>query len=109
MSQTFCDEKTGQYSFLPPQDRFDKTSKLWQEFLTFHKNHPEIYVEYKLSILDALREGRNIYSIYAIRENDRWTTKRRINNNHAPYYARLFIEEYPEYKSFFRLRATKKD
>lgn len=109
MSQIFCDEKTGQYSFVPPSEKFDKTSRLWKDFLIFHKSHPEIYEEYKLSILGAVKQGRDIYSIYAIRENDRWNRRRIINNNHAPYYARLFIEEYPEYKSFFRLRKIKKE
>jgi len=109
MSQVFCDEKTGQMSFITPQTRFEKTSRLLQEFLNFHENHPEVYEEYKKDILDAFNSGRNLYSIYVVRENNRWSTKRKISNNHAPYYARLFIEEYPEYKSFFRLRPIKKD
>lgn len=105
----FCDEKTGQLSFVSPQPKFEKSSKLWQQFLDFHRNHPEVYEEYKKGILDAFRSGKDLYSIYALRENDRWDCKRKINNNHSPYYARIFVEEYPQYKSFFRLRTVKKD
>ena len=28
----------------------------------------------------------------------------KINNNHAPYYARHFMEQNPEHKGFFRTR-----
>lgn len=105
----FCDEKTGQMSFVSPKAAFDKKSRLWQQFLIFHKSHPEIYEEYKKYIMNILQEGRDLYSAYLLRESDRWNSKRKINNNHTPYYARLFIEEHPEYKSFFRLRSVKKD
>lgn len=105
----FCDEKTGQLNFLSPQPMFDKTSKLWQEFLDFHGKHPEVYEDFKKDIINAFRSGRKLYSVYVVKENNRWNSKRKINNNHTPYYTRLFIEEYPEYKSFFRLRCIKAD
>jgi hypothetical protein len=105
----FCDEKTGQMSFVAPAPKFDKTSRLWQEFLIFHKNHPEVYEKYKQEIIDAFRSGKDLYSVQVIMENNRWNERRKIKNNHAPYYARLFIEENPQYKGFFRLRSVKKD
>lgn len=105
----FCDEKTGQLSFIATAPVFEKTSRLWQQFLEFHKNHPEVYEEYKKDIMEILKSGCDLYSAYLVRENDRWNSKRKINNNHTPYYARLFIEEFPQYKSFFRLRSIKKE
>lgn len=105
----FCDEKTGQMSFLTPEPKFDKTSRLWKDFLIFHETHPEVYEKYKEEIINALMSGRELYSVQVIMENNRWDGRRKINNNHATYYARLFIEENPQYKGFFRLRSIKKD
>jgi hypothetical protein len=104
---TYCDEKTGQLSFMPMRSGFDKSTRLWKEFLEFHKNNPHIYENYKQEILSAISSGRELYSISMITEHNRWDKKFRISNNHRAYYARLFIEENPQYKGFFRLRPIK--
>ena len=106
---TYCDEKTGQLSFTPMQPSFDKTTRLWKEFLDFHKDNPHIYANYKEEILKAIDSGRRGYSISIITEHSRWDRKYKISNNHRAYYARLFIEENPQYQGFFRLRPIKEN
>lgn len=103
----FVDEKTGQLSFVEPKKEFNKNSRLWQKFLTFHNSNPHIYEKYKEEILKAIQSGREIYSISIITEHNRWDKKYRINNNHAAYYSRIFIEENPQYSGFFKIRPIK--
>ncbi|HWY79567.1 MAG TPA: hypothetical protein VNW29_04365 [Candidatus Sulfotelmatobacter sp.] len=105
----FCDEKTGQFYLVPPHIKFEKKSRLWEQFLEFHENHPEIYENYKNEILKAINQGREIYSISIITEHHRWDRRYKISNNHRAYYARIFVEEFPEYKNFFKFKSIKND
>ena len=105
----FVDEKTGQLSFIEPQPQFDKGTRLWQEFLKFHAANPHIYEHYKEEILKAIQSGRDVYSISIITEHNRWDKSFRISNNHRAYYARMFVEENPQYISFFRFRPIKQE
>lgn len=105
----FVDKKTGQLSLFEVKEDCDKNTRLWKEFMAFHNKHPHIYESFKERIFEAIKEGRDLYAMQTITENDRWDKKFRISNNHAAYYARLFIEDFPDYKSFFRLRPIRKD
>jgi len=105
----YCDEKTGQLSFTEPKIVFNKETRLWKNFLEFHTANPHIYEYYKEKIHKAVQSGRDVYSIQLITEENRWEKRYRISNNHTAYYARLFIEENPQYKSFFKLRPVKRD
>ncbi|CAB4133894.1 hypothetical protein UFOVP264_59 [uncultured Caudovirales phage] len=108
-TKTYCDEKTGQLSFVPLEASYNKNTRLWREFLEFHSSNPHIYANYKSEILKAIDSGRKVYSISMITEQNRWDRKYSINNNHRAYYARLFIEEHPQYQGFFRLRPIKEN
>jgi hypothetical protein len=103
----FIDEKTGQMSFVEPRPQFDKSTRLWKEFLDYHSAHPEVYEHYKLEILNAIASGRDLYSSKIINEHNRWDRNYKISNNHTAYYARIFVEENPQYKGFFRFRPIK--
>lgn len=109
LARVFTDKKTGQLSFFELSEHFDKSTRLWQEFMDFHTNNPCIYERYKEEIVKAINDGREMYSISIITEHHRWDKKYKMSNNHRAYYARLFIEDHPEYKSFFRLRPIKQD
>jgi hypothetical protein len=81
--------------------------KWWE----FHLANPQVYELFKRFTFEALRSGRKNYSAYAIFERIRWHSEIetqgddfKLNNNHRPYYARLFMYEHPEYDGFFRTR-----
>jgi len=84
---------------------------LKQKWWEFHKANPQVYELFKRFTFEALRSGRKNYSANAIFERIRWHSEIetqgddfKLNNNHRPYYARLFMHDYPEYDGFFRTR-----
>lgn len=104
---------------------------LYRQFLEFHKANPSIYRRI-VEICDFLhRSGYNHYSMATILHVLRYehdtagdvlrhsrhafepvqTTegvKRvKMNNNHAPYYARLVMQEFPRFRGMFDLRRCK--
>lgn len=105
------DKKTGQMYFFEPPPLEDKDTRLWKEFLKFHSDNPEIYDVFEKEIFRAIVDGRLNYSTQIVIEEIRWKHRNRfrISNNHAPYYARLFVERHPTYRSFFHFRKVKKD
>ena len=98
---------------------------LVESFYEFHNANPQVY-ERIVEVCHALRRnGIGKYSIntilHAIRfERDLRTSGQvvacdnkpqrvKLNNNHAPYYARLVMAREPELKGFFDLRSTELD
>ena len=90
---------------------------LFDEFIRFHRDNPEIYdlyVKYAFQLRDA---GRENYGSKAIVERIRWHVnvetqskdEFKINNNHTAYYARMVMIDYPELKGYFRLRSARND
>lgn len=89
-------------------------------FQEYHEINPHIYDEFKRYTMDLINMGRDHYGAKGIIEVIRYhrTVKAKgypldskvfkINNNYAPDYARKFMEEYPQYASFFRTRQLKK-
>ncbi len=84
-------------------------------FWKFHSANPEIwdlFVKYTFEVINA---GRNYYSARAIVHRIRWhadveTDSKdgfKINNNHSPSYARMFMREFPAYQGFFQVRAPR--
>ena len=81
-------------------EAFNKTyPKVWDLFVTFTQ---ELYV----------RGFRN-YSANAVFERIRWETDQadvsgksefKLNNNYRAYYARWYMEYFPEHDGFFRIR-----
>jgi ABC-type proline/glycine betaine transport system substrate-binding protein len=84
---------------------------LKQKWWEFHKANPQVYELFKRFTFEALRSGRKNYSAYAIFQRIRWHSEIetqgddfKLNNNHQPYYARLFMHDHPQYDGFFRTR-----
>lgn len=86
---------------------------LQQQFDDYHGANPEVYELFKQFAFSAISTGRQVFSVATIIERIRWeanvmidrTDEFKINNNHKPFYARKFMEDYPEYAGFFRIRS----
>ena len=87
-------------------------TRLEKNFMKFHSENPHVYELFKKYTNAAIATGRGNYSAYAIFERIRWhqdiETRDdlgfKLNNNHRPYYARLFAAQYPKKSGFFRTR-----
>ena len=96
------------------QEVFGFVSPLERAFQEFHEKNPGVYSEIRDAALDLKRAGRDVYGIKSLIEVVRWhrniTTRGdefKINNNYAPYYARLIMSREPELEGFFNLRAQR--
>lgn len=86
----------------------------FSKWMKFHKANPLVWKLFERYALEAINSGRRHYSARTIMERVRWhaevTTKGgsfKLNNNHVPYYARLFIQTHPEHADFFETRERK--
>ena len=87
-------------------------TRLEKDFLKYHAENPHVWALFKKYTNAAIQTGRGNYSAYAIFERIRWhqdiETRDdlgfKLNNNHRPYYARLFQAQYPKKAEFFRTR-----
>ena len=84
------------------------------EWLRFHADNPDIYFYLKSMALDLLDTGHKTWGIKSLIEAVRWqvaTTTTdpvfKINNNHAPYYARYLMDMEPRLRGFFKTREVK--
>ena len=98
---TFLDEPK---EVIPANDNHAKWKK-------FHEDNPHVYELIKMYTHQAIEAGHKHYGIQTIAERVRWHTMvetkgepLKLNNNHTAYYARLFMDEHPEHKGFFRTR-----
>lgn len=86
------------------QERF----RAWAEF---HAANPQFYAQFKQFTFQAIEAGQKI-GARLIGERIRWehlVVMRRVdafklNNNHLPYYSRLFMEDFPQHAGFFEIR-----
>lgn len=93
----FCDEKT-------PEEKFRD----------FHARHPEVYRELKRRAFELRKRGWTRWGIRNLWERMRYEfaieqtlDDFKLNNNHAPYYARLLMENEPALAGFFETRERK--
>ena len=84
------------------------------EWLRFHADNPEVYEHLHRMAIDLLALGRRKWGINSLIEVVRWqiamnTTDPvfKINNNHAPYYARYLMDMEPRLRDFFNIRKVK--
>jgi len=84
------------------------------KWLKYHNENPAIYDLIKHFAMIAIKSGRTHYGMNSVIERVRWHTTvetdgvpHKINNNHAPFYTRLFEQEHPEHQGFFRTRTQK--
>jgi len=88
-------------------------SKYKIAFLEFHHKNPEVYELFKRFTFQVVNSGRHGYGARSLIERIRWHTNIettdpdfKINNNHAPHYARMFMLEFPKHDKFFTTRET---
>lgn len=90
-----------------------RQEQMEEEALTYHKNNPDVWENFVLFTLDRINRGYKRYSTKAIFERIRWEMNRseivgdsefKLPNNHTAFYARWFMDAYPEHKGFFRTR-----
>ena len=88
-------------------------NKLEGEWREFHAKHPEVYELVKMYTYELLASGFQHYGLMSVIQRIRWHTDIettgstfKINNNHAPYYARLFHADHPKHDGFFRTRTV---
>lgn len=86
-------------------------NELTSAFREFHARSPQVFVGLKSLALIAKKRGATRYGIKALIEVYRWNVlaktddpEFKINNNHAPFYARLLMREVPELDGFFETR-----
>ncbi len=78
-------------------------------FLEAYKSAPEVWRAFERITLDLVKRERKAGAI-DILGKIRWDTNVeggldwKVNNNYAPYYARIFVHKYPQHASFFEFR-----
>jgi hypothetical protein len=84
-----------------------------EQAAAFSKQHPYVSVLFVKFTKEIISRGFKNYSAKAIFERIRWETDEadvdgkssfKLNNNYTAWYARKFMERYPEYDGFFRTR-----
>ena len=89
----------------------------WRRFAVWHEANPRVWDLFVQFTFDVIRAGRPYYSARDIVHRIRWHTniemravdEFKINNNWSPYYARLFVQAFPEYEGFFEMRSADSD
>lgn len=83
-------------------------------FLRFHADNPQVWNLYERFALQAIAKGRGRFSSKAIFERLRWYANFetvgevfKVNNSYTAYYARHFVEKFPQYADFFEMREVK--
>ena len=84
-----------------------------QQAEAFSAAHPEVVRLFVRFTKETIERGFAHYSCKAIFERIRWETDQadtdgrstfKLNNNYTAWYARKFMERYPEHAGFFRTR-----
>ena len=93
-----------------PRTRKDELEDAAREFPQRHPVVWRLFVKFTQEMIDR---GFANYSTNAIFERIRWETDQadsdgkstfKLNNNHRPFYARWYMNAFPEHRGFFRLR-----
>ena len=86
-------------------------SKLQKAFEKFDKENPKVWEKFETLTFRLINKGIEHYGAKAIWECIRFKHALRtkggefkLNNNFTAFYARKFIDKYPQYKGFFELR-----
>lgn len=81
-------------------------------FKVYHAENPHIYNTFKAYANQLIASGVEKLSAYLIYERMRWEAAisgndgYKLNNNYRPYYARLFMQDHPQFEGWFELRST---
>lgn len=98
------------------RDLFQHVSeeKRRKAFEKFHRDNPHVWEEFERRALALIAKGREDFGARQIVESMRYfyaveirsSDGFRINNNHVPFYARMFAEKHPEHRDFFKQRES---
>ena len=91
----------------------DNNRTTWEaKFKVFHEANPKIYELVKQFTFEVIGTGRNRYSMTGIFERIRWHTtvethgdEFKLCQNYFPYYARMFMRDFPKHDGFFKTNA----
>lgn len=86
-----------------------------QQCISFHDAHPEVWDLFVRFTFEIINRGYEHYSVNAVFERIRWeidaggdgTHAFKLNNNYRAFYARRFMNMFPEHRGFFRTRTLK--
>lgn len=87
-----------------------------EKFEEFHRLNPQVITALEQMTRDLVNRGRRKIGIKMLFEVLRWNyymetsdpnSDFKINNNYAPYYARLIIERNPQWEDVFELRTIR--
>jgi hypothetical protein len=85
-----------------------------QEWWDWHKANPDVWRLFERFSLEAINMGHKRLSAWLIVNRIRWesmvvTTGNdyKITNDYIAFYARLFINKYPQYSGFFVTKKMK--
>lgn len=88
--------------------------KVVDSFVTFHRDHPEIYRLFVKLTFELKTAGIRRYSVSAIFERMRWSeiVERgnrdfKLNNSYRSCLVRTALLEFPELNGFFETRKSK--
>ncbi len=80
-------------------------------FEAFHAANPHVWAEFERRAMALIEKGWTRFAARTICEVMRYTFALerqkdgfKINNNHVPFYARLFAEKHQEHAGFFEQR-----
>jgi hypothetical protein len=82
-------------------------------FIAAHTESPDVWQAFEHITLTLIAIGKKAGAIDVL-GRARWEThieggrEWKVNNNYAPYYARIFAAKYPEHKSFFEFRTIRR-
>ena len=86
------------------------TTLYQHEFNAYHKRNPSVYAKLHTLAMRLKKVGAKKYGIKALFEILRFNAllqsdkKFELNNNLAPYYARLLMKNDPSLDGFFKIR-----
>lgn len=99
------------FGLFQPVEELDSIKKQWWRW---HRANPHVYELFKRFTFDVIRRGHKHYSSKAIFERIRWHTdietmgeEFKMSNNYTPYYARLFMKDFPDHADFFRTKTLR--
>ena len=88
-----------------------------ERWCAWHLKNPHVYRLFKHFTFEALRERKHKHlGAWLVVNRIRWETNIKttgedfkISNDFIAYYARLFMEHYPEHKGLFRTKLLKEE
>jgi hypothetical protein len=89
-----------------------RADQMFAQFQQFHAENPRVWSIFKAAADRHFERGRKHYSAYLIIEEIRWHESMdglRINNNHIPYYSRMYraVNKGNPKQDFFERRRRK--